>query len=89
MPKILKLNSALETYEKQEEILYILSNENLTKRPSKLYKLIIYYLHSEDIIHMFENDTIYNNHNEVVNFLTYQCCAGRMNELYYHLIENY
>ena len=44
MPKILKLNSALETYEKQEEILYILSNENLTKRPSKLYKLIIYYL---------------------------------------------
>ena len=40
-------------------------------------------------LHMFENDTIYNNHNEVVNFLTYQCCAGRMNELYYHLIENY
>lgn len=82
-------NPTLETYEKQEEILYILENEIRTKRPSKLYKLIIWFIHSEDIIYIFEGDTIYSNHNRIFHYIKFIACAGTVNELYNHLIEYY
>ena len=78
-------NLYLETYQKQDELMHILTTEKLAGRPSKYYKIIHEYLHNADIIHIMDGDTIYNNHNEVINYIQYISCAGRINLIYNNL----
>ena len=56
-------------------------------RPPKWYKSLVDYFHDNDIIHIFEGDSVWKNRLEILGYITTIDLQGLKN-IYNHLMEN-
>lgn len=80
-------NLYLETYQKQDEILQILSTEITCGRPSKYFRKIFYYLKHNGYMIINHDVPMYQQLPEIFNFIDNHCDAGTIHDLYYDLIN--
>ena len=76
--------SELETYQKLNLLNCYMAELKGKGRPPKWYKNMIDYLHEEDLIHMFENDSVFENIERIKIYLNHTD-AGRLNDIYYNI----
>lgn len=74
--------SELETYQKLNLLNAYLAELKGKGRPPKWYRNLTDYLHEEDLIHMFEGDSVFENRERIKTYLN-NADAGMVNEIYY------
>lgn len=73
----------LETYQKLNLLNSYLNGLKIRGRPPRWYKNMVNYLHDNDIIHLFEGDSVFDNHIIIKIYLN-KTDAGMVNEIYYN-----
>ena len=72
----------LETYQKLNLLNSYLNEVKCRGRPPRWYKILVTYLHENDIIHQFQGDTIYTNIETIKRYIN-NTDAGRLSDIYF------